>query len=132
MTCFIHYRKKARRRAEAKLRTKRAITDEAFKKLSDYFTHNMSSNASPHNLQEIVLFNIIYYLGCRGHAKLRSMTRSTFKIGKDTDGRHYILQALKECDKNHSELDIQPSNEARIYKVRGKQRRSSRLELKKM
>ena len=34
---------------------------------------------------------------------------------KDHDEREYIVQVIKECDKNHRENDYNQSNEASIY-----------------
>ena len=48
-----------------------------------------------------------------GVTSLRPMLKSTFEICKDHD-REYIIQILKECDKNHREDDTSKSNEARI------------------
>ena len=41
--------------------------------------------------------------------------KNTFKIEKDDDGREYIVQVIKEFDKNHREDDMSTSNDARIY-----------------
>ena len=116
---FKAFQKKGKREGRGEIENKKAISDEDFQKLSDYFKHNMQENASPRNLQEIVLFNIIYYMGRRGREDLRYMTKKTFSINRDHDGRRYIYQAIKECDKNHKENDFQASNEARIYEVKG-------------
>ena len=75
----------------------------------------MRASPNAKRLQEFVLFNIIYYCGRRGRENLRNMTTKTFEIKKDHDGREYIVQVIKEIDKNHCEEDLNPSNEARIY-----------------
>ena len=72
----------------------------------------MCGPPSAKRLQEFVLFNIIYYCGRRGRENLRNMTKKTFEIKKDHDGREYIVQVVKEIDKNHREEDSNPSNEA--------------------
>ena len=48
------------------------------------------------------------------------MTKKTFQILQDHDGREYIYQVVKECDKNHKEDDMEESNESRIYANPGK------------
>ena len=82
----------------------------------------MRGTLSGRQLQDLVLFNIIYYGGRRGRENLRSMTKDTFCIEKDHDGRRYITQIIKECDKNHREDDYTNSNAARIYENTGKNR----------
>ena len=82
-------------------------------------------------MPEIVLFNIIYYMECRGRENLRLMTKQTFKLSWDHNGRRYIYQAIKESDKNHqaikesdknhTEIDMQASNEVKIFKVKSLQ-----------
>ena len=36
---------------------------------------------------------------------------------KDHDGGEFIVQIIKECDKNHWEDDTNESNQARIYAI---------------
>ena len=55
MKCSKYYRRKARRMAMVKLKTKKAISDEDYKVLREYFKNNMNNNVNPKNLQEIVL-----------------------------------------------------------------------------
>ena len=98
-------------------KSKLAISDPYYSKLTTYFLNNMRGEPSAKKLQEFVLFNIIYYCGRCGRENLRSMTKDTFSIKKDTDNREYIVQVIKECDKNHREDDFNPSNEARIYAI---------------
>ena len=71
------------------------------------------------NLQDLVLFNIIYYGGRRGCENLRSVTKETFQIKTDSSGKKYLYQVLKELDKNHKEDDFSSNNEARIYELPG-------------
>ena len=56
-------------------------------KISSYFIDKMRGTLSGWYLQDLVLFKIIYYSGCRGKENLRSMTKDTFHIEKDHDGR---------------------------------------------
>ena len=68
---------------------------------------------------EIMIFNIIYYMGRRGRENLRKMKLGTFEIAQDHDGKRYIYQVRKEHDKNHRENDMKPNNTAQIYEIEG-------------
>ena len=96
-----------------------AIKEADLKALSLYFENNMIAPPNAANLQEMVLFNLIYYSGHRGHENLHKMTPKMFGILSDADGHKYIHQIVKEQDKNHCENDMNPSNQARIYKNPG-------------
>ena len=117
---FKALQRKGKKEGRGETENKKPICDVDFQKLSDYFKKNMTEDPNPRNIQEIVLFNIIYYMGRRGHENLRYMTKDTFALAKDSNGRRYIHQVKKELDKNHKEDDFQPNNEARIYEVPGK------------
>ena len=69
------------------------------------------------NLQEILLFYIIYFTGPRGRENLKTMTKDTLKIGQNPDGRKFIYQAIDESNKNHNETDTDPSTQACIYEI---------------
>ena len=58
-------------------------------------------------------------MGRRGRENLRQMTKNTFSIGKDPDGRKFIYQTVSEHDKNHTESSTTKGNEARIYEQKG-------------
>ena len=47
------------------------------------------------------------------------MTKQTFKIATDPDGRRYLFQAVDEFTKNYTEKDTEKSNQARIYAQQG-------------
>ena len=96
-----------------------SIEEGDFQKLSNYFKEKMQGPPDPQTLQEINIFNIVYYMGQRGHENLRNMTKDTFKIDVDGDGKRYIYQVVKESDKNHKENDFSPNNAARIYEIEG-------------
>lgn len=95
------------------------IEPEDLTKLGEYFEANLNGPPHPAKLQEIVLFNIIYYMGRRGRQNLRAMTKNTFDIATDPDGKRYIYQKVKELDKNHTENDMEANQEARIYEKPG-------------
>ena len=111
--------KRGKDEGRGEIENKPAITDADMSKLSTYFIHNMQGPPNGNLLQEIVLFNVIYYCGRRGRENLRKMTKDTFKIETDHDGRKYLRQIIKECDKNHKEDDYSESNAARIYEMPG-------------
>ena len=111
--------KKGKVDGRGEIQNKPAITEEDMNTLSNYFIKNMQGPPNAKLLQEIVLFNIIYYGGRRGRENLRFMTKNTFQICTDNDGRRYLHQIIKECDKNHKEDDMSESDEARIYEIKG-------------
>ena len=45
------------------------------------------------------------------------MQKNTFEVQKDHDGREFIIQVIKEFDKNHREDDMNEFNDARIYAI---------------
>ena len=100
-------------------RHKEPISDQDLQTLKHYFETNMAGPPNATLLQEIVLFNIIFYMGLRGRENLRIMTKETFGIDRDGNGQCFIFQQKDETDKNHSENDTDMSNQARIYEVRG-------------
>ena len=111
--------RKGKEEGRGEIDSKEPITDPDMSKLSSYFTKKMNGPPNPKNLQDLVLFNIIYYGGRRGRENLRFMTKETFHIQKDHDGCKYITQVVKERDKNHKEDDYSNSNTARIYETPG-------------
>ena len=80
----------------------------------------MAGPPDPLLLQEIVLFNVIYYMGRRRRQNLRHMKINTFEIGCDADGKRYMHQVKKEFDKNRRENDLSNNNAARVYEIPGK------------
>ena len=97
-----------------------SILPSDLKKLGAYLEGNMAGPPNPLLLQEVVLFNIIYYMGRRGHENLRCMKVNTFGVQTDPeDGKCYIHQLIKEKDKNHRETDMSPNNAARSYEISG-------------
>ena len=111
--------KKGKTEGHGEVKSKKPISDADMSKLLSYFVTNMKGPPNAKLLQEIVLFNIIYYGGRRGHENLREMTKKTFQISRDTDGRQFIHQVIKEFDKNHKEDDFSENNESRIYEMPG-------------
>ena len=105
--------------AKGTTKHKSPITDQDLSKLSDYFKRNMAGPPNATLLQEIVLFNIIFYMGRRVRENLRSMTKDTYSIATTPEGIRYIYQEKDEADKNHTENDTDISNQARIYEVQG-------------
>lgn len=110
---------KAKEEGRGETESKPPIEPEDLQQLSNYFTKNMSGPPNAEKLQEVMLFNIIYYMGRRGRQNLRKMTKETFAVTTDASGKQYIYQAIKEQDKNHSGSDMSPNNQARIYENPG-------------
>lgn len=108
---------KAKREGRGEIDSKPPIEAEDMEKIANYFKQAMDGPSNPAKLWQIVLFNIIYYMGRRGRQNLQKMTKDTFAIGCDPDRQHFIYQAVKEQDKNHTEADLNPSNEACIYAI---------------
>ena len=111
--------KKARREGRGSSEHKEAINEDEMNTLSQYFTKNMQGSLNGRHLQEIVLFNIIYFIRRRGRENLRLMTKNTFKVSIDPKERKYIHQVTSEHDKNHTENNSDKDNEARIYEQKG-------------
>ena len=99
---------------------KKPISDEDLSKIFAYFKHNMAQPPNGKNLQDILLFYIIYFTARRGRENLRDMTKDTFKVSEDADGGKFIYQAIDEKNKNHDENIVDPSTQGRIYEIKGK------------
>ena len=117
---FTGVAKTAREQGRGSVDHKEIITDEDLLKLRQYFTEKMEGPADGKILQQFILFTIIYQMGRRGRENLRKMTKETFKIGEESDGRKYLYQAIDEYNKNYTERDSERSNQARIYEQKGK------------
>lgn len=111
--------RKAKLDGRGEINSKPPIEPEDLKKISDYIDKNMSGPPNGVLLQEAVLFYIIYYMCHRGRQNLRAMKKNTFAIDNDASGKRFIFQQIKELDKNHKEDDMNPSSQARIYKIPG-------------
>lgn len=73
--------------------------------------------ATPYGLQKKVWFEIMLYLCRRGRENIRSMTKDTFRIGKDDTGRQYVYQFIDELDKNHRADTGGSVTEGRMYEI---------------
>ena len=82
---FKDVTKQGRREGRGSIENKNPINAEDMKKVCNYFTKNMQGSPNAKLLQEVVLFNNIYFMGCIGRENLRSMNKQTFKIAKDQD-----------------------------------------------
>jgi hypothetical protein len=70
--------------------------------LQKLYQHPRALNPeTPFGLQKKVLFEVIIYFCRRGRENLVDMTKDTFRVGTDDEGREYVEQALSEFDKNH-------------------------------
>ena len=95
------------------------IEPEDFDKLSSFFKEMMAGPPNPAVLQQMLVFNLIYYLGHCGHENLRKMTKDHFQIAVDHDNKRYIYQKIKEFDKNHRQDDMTSNNDGRMYEITG-------------
>lgn len=91
-----------------------AITEEDMKMIYGNF-----DTSYPRGLQEKVLFEIMYYLCRRGQENIDTMTKDTFDVRTDQQGRRYVVQVVDELLKNQRENDDEIS-EARMYEIAGK------------
>ncbi len=83
--------------------------------------HNVYTSfdtSTPRGLQEKVLLNIIFYLCRRGQENLTDMTKRTFNVFTDANGRRYVTPTKDELDKNHRE-DDENLPEGHIYETPG-------------
>jgi hypothetical protein len=83
--------------------------------------HNTFNIDTPVGLQQKVWFEMMFYLCRRGRENQRGMTKQTFKISTDGQGKNYVYQAIDELDKNHSYSDKPDDTvgEARMYEQPG-------------
>ena len=103
-----------------KIESKSPITETDMEKITNYFLTHMNGPPNPRKLQEVILFNVIYYLCRRGRENLRPMKKTTFMIAfEETCNRSYIYQAEDELDKNHQEDTTDIANQGRIYELPG-------------
>ena len=102
---FQSVTKKGKEDGRGEISSKIPISDEDMEKLSLYFQEKMMGKANGKFLQQLVVFNIIYQGGRRGHEYLRNMKKDTFEIKTDHDGRKYTVQVVKELTKNHQADD---------------------------
>ena len=78
--------KKGRREGRGSSEHKKPINDDDMNLLSTYFTHKMQGPPNAKHLQELILFNIIYFMGHCGRENLRLMKKNTFKDSSDSLG----------------------------------------------
>ena len=82
--------KKGKREGRGEVESKPPIIPKDMEKISEYFKKNMKSAPNPTKLQEMLLFNIIYFGGRHGRENLRSMKLNTFEVTKDAPNRQFI------------------------------------------
>ena len=109
-----------KKKGYGKIDSKTPITDLDMEKITSYFLLHIIGPPNPRKLQEVILFNVLYYLCRRGRENLRPMKKTTFMIEYDEScHRRYIYQAEDELDKNHQEDTTQIANQGRIYEQPG-------------
>ena len=99
-----------------------AMNEYDVQQLMEYFRTQIICDLNPRNLQNIVIFYILYYMCRLGRENLREMKQYTYAISTDLadNNRKFIYQAVDEYDKNHNESDTTIANEGRIYEITGK------------
>ena len=86
--------KKGKREGTGEVESKPPIEPEDMEKMSNYFTKIMKSEPNAAKLQEIILFNVIYFGGRHCRANLRNMKINSFEITTDIQNRQYIHQVM--------------------------------------
>ena len=83
--------------------------------------HNGFNVNDPTGIQELIWFNIVFFLIRRGRENIRSMNKNSFSISKYASGLRYIYQTTGESDKNHHINDgaFETNGEGRIYETNG-------------
>ena len=118
---FTGLQKINKKKGLGSIKRKEAVNDQDIKQIMEYFRVCIVCDLNPRNLQNVLIFYILYYMCRRGRENLRSMKQFTFAIKTDPEvNRKYIYQAVDEYDKNHSETDTDIANEGRIYEIPGK------------
>ena len=99
---------------------KTPINEHDISQLIEYFRVSIIADLNPRNLQNICIFNILYYMCRRGRENLRLMKQYTYAVTFDNEAqRKYIYQAVDEYDKNHNETDTSIANEGHMYEIPG-------------
>ena len=70
-----------------------AITDNDMTRIK---THLMHNTQTPKGLQDKVLFDILFFFGCRGREGLRDLKRDSFVFKVDGKGRGYACLNYNE------------------------------------
>ena len=65
------------------------------------YSSGVFATNKPGSLQKKVFFEVVFYLCRRGRENLRQLTKESFKINHDDDGRRYITLDKDELTKNH-------------------------------
>ncbi len=85
---FMGLLKENKQEGRGTIEHKKILTEEDKSKLFEYFKMKMKEAVpDPKIIQQICIFNIIYYMGCRGRENLRSMQKDMFsvKTGQNSD-----------------------------------------------
>ena len=77
------------------------------------YSSGVFATNKPASLQKKVFFEVVFYLCRRGRENLRQLTKESFKINHDDDGRRYITLDKDELTKNHGVYD-----EQQVQKIR--------------
>ena len=101
------------KRGNPKPKHKSPIEARDMDKLKSYFSID-----SPDKLQELVWFNLCYYLGRRGREGWRELTKNSLEFKEDDQGQEYVTIRHTEQTKNYQgghKQDDQDYSDARMY-----------------
>ena len=100
---FLGLLKENKKEGRGQVEHKKVLTDQDKELLFMHFETRMTEDPDPKILQQICLFNIIYYMGRRGRENLCSMEKSMFEIqtGMYTQNRsrHHVFAIAQNCGK---------------------------------
>ena len=78
---FLRLLKENKKEGRGQVVHKQMLMETDKEKLFSFFKNSMKKvNPDPKILQQICIFNIVYYMGRRGRENLRNMEKDTFKI----------------------------------------------------
>jgi hypothetical protein len=73
--------------------------------MARFYESGVLCNNNPVALQRKVFLEISFHFGRRGREGWRGMTRESFCIKKDAEGREYLTMSYNEHDKNHADAE---------------------------
>ena len=112
--------KQLREKGKAAVKSYQVINEDDLKRIYKYFDHDIMNQPDPRKIQRCVIFDTIYFFCHHGRENLYTMTWDQFKISFDSNGHHYVYQAIDEFNKNHRIDDTDPANQARMYEQASK------------
>ena len=81
--------------------------------------HEHEEEPDPPKLKQCVMFYILYFFCRRGQENLHDMTKETYSIEVDVNGKKYLKQKIDEINENHTADDQDPTNQGKMYENPG-------------